>query len=80
MIRVKEVEVLEDYKLLLTFNTGEIKIFNMKDKLEQKAFSPLKDLELFKKAKVEFGTVVWNDEIDYCPDCLYEESITLEDR
>lgn len=42
MIRVVEVKPLDDYKLLVTFNNGERKVFNMKDKLEQKIFSPLK--------------------------------------
>lgn len=76
MIRVKEVKPLDGYKLLITFTNQEVKIFDMKDRLEQKVFSPLKDISLFRRVKIEFGTTVWNDEIDYCPDCLYEESVS----
>ena len=39
--------------------------------LKYPAFGALKDVELFKQARVAHGTVTWNDEIDISPDTLY---------
>jgi hypothetical protein len=70
---VKEVEAKDDYKLLITFVTGEKKLFDFKPLLDQVYYKELKDNEeLFKKATVGGDTVVWNDEIDIAPEYLYE--------
>lgn len=72
--RVKTVCPIEDFQLLLTFKNGEERVFDVKPWLEKPIYSPLKDVEIFKKAHTVFGTVSWNDEIDFCPDTLYLES------
>ena len=73
-----EVEVKEDYKLLITFVTGEQKLFDFKPLLDQVYYKELKDNEeLFKKATVGGDTVVWNDEIDIAPEYLYEHGIPV---
>lgn len=75
MIRVLKVIPMEDYKLLITFTNGEEKVFDMKPKLKYPAFKKLKDKTIFNLVKVNFGTIEWTDEIDYCPDSLYQDSI-----
>lgn len=37
-------------------------------------FKPLEELEFFKQVKVdkEAGTLVWPNEVDFCPDVLYQ--------
>ena len=40
-------------------------------------FSKLKDKDFFKALKVEYGTIMWADDIDYCPDTLYEQSVLV---
>ncbi|MCL2512942.1 MAG: DUF2442 domain-containing protein [Oscillospiraceae bacterium] len=42
------------------------------------AFRPLRNKEFFTAVKAEYGTVVWPNDIDYCPDTLYEESTPTE--
>ncbi|HQB84368.1 MAG TPA: DUF2442 domain-containing protein, partial [Candidatus Rifleibacterium sp.] len=37
-------------------------------------FRELKDPNYFSRASVQFGTVVWPHEQDFCPDTLYLES------
>lgn len=74
---VKEVEAKDDYKLLITFATGEKKIFDFAPLLNQIYYKDLIDKELFKKACVGGDTVVWNDEIDIAPEYLYENSIPI---
>ncbi len=64
----------DDYKLLVKFENGEEKIFDMKPLLHYAVYEELKDELLFKNAEVKFGTVVWNEEIDLDPDRLYLES------
>ena len=35
----------------------------------------MRNKEFFKTVPIEYGSVAWSDGIDYCPDCLYEESV-----
>ncbi|MBP3709938.1 MAG: DUF2442 domain-containing protein [Treponema sp.] len=37
-------------------------------------FRQLKQKEIFNTVHVEFGSVAWINDIDYCPDTLYMES------
>jgi hypothetical protein len=71
---VSEVSPIEDYRLLLTFTNGERRIFNAKPLLSIEAYKPLKNKQLFERVKVAFGSVLWPNDIDYCPDTLYAES------
>ena len=71
--RPDSVTAIEDYKLLVKFDNGEEKCFDMKPLLRYPVYEELKDEFLFKEAKVSYGTVVWNEEIDIDPDRLYLE-------
>jgi len=68
------VEVLPNYELLLTFDNKVKKIKDMKPYLDQGVFKKLKEEEFFKKVKISFGTISWEDGIDMCADSLYETS------
>lgn len=76
--RVKSVKPLENFILHLTFKNGEEKLFDVKPWLEKKIYKPLSNAELFNKAYVLYGTVSWNEEVDFCPDILYLESTALK--
>ena len=73
--RVKDVKAQNDYTLLLTFDNGEVKVFDMKPYLDKGDFRELKDPGLFKSVKPFLGSIQWQNELDLCPDTLYEESI-----
>ena len=75
--RVTEVIPNDNYELILTFNNGEKRKFNAMPLLDMKVFAPLKSMAFFKSVKVAFGTVVWPQDIDYCPDTLYTQSIPM---
>lgn len=75
--RVKEVTPTEDYKLLLTFSNGERRIFDAKPLLDMSVFKPLSNKQFFQSVKVAYGTVIWPQDIDYCPDTLYSESLPM---
>ena len=71
---LKEVKANSDYTLILTFNNGEVKIFDMKPYLNLGIFKELKDLKLFNSVRKSFDTVEWPNEADIDPEILYNES------
>lgn len=75
---VTEVQPREDYTLLLTFVTGEKKIYDARPLLKKSIYTPLKNLSFFMQAKVDGDSVIWNDEIDIAPEHLYEASIPVK--
>ena len=72
---VISVEALENYNLLLTFKTGEKKIYDMKPHLDGGIFEELKDKNLFRKVRVSFDTIEWENGADFDPEVLYQDSI-----
>lgn len=76
--RVKEVYPIEDYELRLIFNNGEERIFDVKPYLETGVFRELKRPELFNSVRPFLGSIIWDDDIDLCPDTLYIESKATE--
>jgi hypothetical protein len=75
---VKSVKALADYKLLLVFDNGERRIFDMMPWLTRGAFRELQDDGMFRTVRVSFDTVEWSKGCDLCPEVLYAESDTVE--
>ncbi len=73
--RVKKAYPLENFRLWLTFANGEQRIFNALPYLVYPAFKPLANPAFFSLAHAEHGTVVWPDNIDFCPDTLCMECV-----
>lgn len=76
--RVKEVIPNDNYILKLTFKNNEQATYDCNDLLDFGVFRELKDINYFKQAYVEYGTVVWPNEQDICLDALYLESEHLK--
>lgn len=72
---VISVEAIENCNLLLTFKTGEKKIYDMKPHLDGGIFEELKDKNLFRKVRVGFDTIEWENGADFDPEVLYQDSI-----
>ena len=77
MIEVHRVEPLPDFGLMLTFNNGERRRFDMRPYLHYPVFRRLQHPGYFSLARVEYGTVVWPGEIDLAPETLYHDSVPL---
>lgn len=75
LLDVVKFDYLDEYKLLLTFENGEIKMFDCAQIMDEKPFQVLKDVNYFKRAKIDYGTLVWPNEIDIAPDTLYVMSV-----
>lgn len=76
---VKKVVPCRDYTLLITFANGKQKVFDVKPLLEAKINEPLKDMDFFMQARVLGPSVGWNDELDICPEYLYEKGIPVKE-
>ncbi len=76
--RIKNVRHIEKYRLELTFTDGEKRELDFRNRIMGRGgvFAPLEDVEFFKQVKVdqEIGTLVWPNEVDFCPDVLYSEA------
>ena len=73
-----KVQPLDDYKLLVTFENNEARIYDLKPTLKEmqgKWYGELFDADYFRMVSIGGGSVEWPNEQDICPDCLYEDSI-----
>jgi hypothetical protein len=74
LLDVVRVDAKPDYTLLLEFENGEKRVFDMAPLMDRKPFIRLKGSPLFTLASVDYGTVVWPGDIDIAPETLYERS------
>lgn len=80
MNRIKDVQVLDDYKILVTFDNEEKRIKDMKPYLDKGVFNKLKDRKFFESVRIAYGTITWGDNIDLCADSIYETSIVYNEE
>ena len=72
--RVKDVKPQNDYKILLTFDNEELKVFDMKPYINKGFFKQLQDKSYFNTVKPFMDSIQWQNGQDLCPDTLYLES------
>ena len=75
--RIKKVKPNSDYTITLTFENGEIKIFDVKPYLDKGIFKELKEMSLFNSVKPFLGSIQWKNGQDFCPDTLYIDGETI---
>ncbi|MEW6003338.1 MAG: DUF2442 domain-containing protein [Nitrospirota bacterium] len=78
---VRNVSYVSEYKLLLTFEDGSIKLVDLEPHLEGEIFQPLKDINYFKTVRVnpDVDTIVWENGADMSPEFLYEIGADVAD-
>ena len=73
--RVKSVTYLDGYRLKLRFTNKTEGIIDFRQRILGRGgvFKPLEDIEFFKQVVVdkESGTLLWPNEVDFCPGVLY---------
>jgi hypothetical protein len=74
----KAVKPLPDFRLLITFDNGEQRVFDVGPYLDKGLFQALKDVSLFESVRVSFDAVEWANGADLCPETLYGDSIPVE--
>lgn len=79
-IKVKEATMLRGGMLLITFSTGEQRLFDT-TLLTGSSFEPLKDEKTLADFTIFHGVMTWlNGEIDIAPETMYAESYPYTSR
>ena len=74
-LAVTDVQPLSEYQLLLTFENGEKRLFDMKPYLDKGLYKELKDKSKFRSVRVSFDSIEWCNQADIDPEFLYEKSV-----
>lgn len=74
-LAVIDVKPLDDYKLELTFENKEKRLFDMKPYLNKGIYNELKDENMFRTVRVSFDSIEWANKADIDPEFLYKKSI-----
>ena len=75
---VAEVKPLENYKLLLTFENKEQRIFDLAPYLNHGNFAELKNEMMFRTVRVNFDSIEWQNGLDLCPEILFKGSVKVQ--
>jgi hypothetical protein len=70
--RIKEVEPLSGFRVMLRLSDGTSQEVDLEPFLKGPIFEPLRDPARFREFTVdeELGTIVWPNGADICPDVL----------
>jgi len=71
---VKNATYVSEYKLLLSFEDGTVRLVDLQPHLDGEIFEPLHDINYFKTVRVnpDLDTIVWDNGADMSPEFLYE--------
>lgn len=75
--KVKSVEPQKDFLLLLSFEDGERRIFDMKPYLHIGVFQALQNPEIFNSVKVCASSIAWINNADIDPELLYTKGTKI---
>jgi hypothetical protein len=67
---VTTIEILSDYRIKVILSNGARGIFDVTPYLEKGVFRELQDPVYFNRARIEYGTITWPHEQDFCPDTI----------
>jgi len=76
-LAIKDVKPIPNYQLVLTFENGEIRQFDMIPLLDTGIFKELKDVTMFNTVRISFDTIEWENEADLDPEILYNNSVEI---
>jgi hypothetical protein len=68
------VQAADDHRLILSFGNGEQRVFDVTPLLSIGRFRELASPETFKRVRVAFDTVEWENGLDLDPEYVYERS------
>jgi hypothetical protein len=76
--RVAQLWPQPGHRLLLEFDNGEVRHFDLTPWLDKGVFKALRDSPDFAQAQVVDGSVEWPGEIDLSYDTLYLRSVAVQ--
>ncbi|MDZ7722169.1 MAG: DUF2442 domain-containing protein [candidate division KSB1 bacterium] len=74
-IGIQSARYLKEYEILLTFENGEKKVFNVLPDLQKGKFIKLKDKNLFVTVHMSFDAIEWDNGVELDPEYVYEQSV-----
>ena len=80
IVKVVKAKYIEGYKIEFTFNDGKVKIIDFEHLLFGEVFEPLKDLDNFRKFKLNPFTIEWENGADFAPEFLYSYGESKKDK
>jgi hypothetical protein len=69
--RLKSAKANDDFSFFVTFTNGEKGVFDLKPFLDKGRFKELKDINNFRRFRLEEGVITWYNELDIGPDTVY---------
>lgn len=82
--KIKDVKANDDYTLTITFDNGEVRLYDMSGIVNKGVFMILKDKSKFKEVYIDSSgviswdrdntidsNIVWSNKLDICPDSCY---------
>lgn len=67
---VVKAEYVSNYKVRLWFNNEVTKVVDLRSSLKGRVFEPLNDIDYFKRFKVKYNTIEWDNGADFAPEYL----------
>ena len=72
LLKVLKAEYIDGYRIKLWFNNGEVRVVDLRESLDGPMFLPLKELDFFKRFRIPYNTLEWENGADFAPEYLYE--------
>lgn len=70
LIWITKAVYLKEYQISIEFNNNIKGVVDLRNHLDKKIFEPLKELETFKKFKINSWTIEWENGADFSPEFL----------
>ena len=70
-LEVSQAEYLDNYRIKIAFNNDVIKVVDLQNELNGEVYTPLHQLDYFKRFQLKYNTIEWENGADYAPEYLY---------
>ncbi len=79
-IEVSTARYAGDWILLVTFSTGETRLFDASQLFDVPVFARLENPDVLSSFSIDHGVITWLDgDIDIAPEAVYARSLRYED-
>jgi hypothetical protein len=73
---VVDAHYLHDYQIAMTFEDGKHGIVDLSEYTKRGGvFANFGHIDYFKNFTIDYGTLVWDGEVDIAPERLYEKAV-----